>query len=256
MGEKTPLNHSYEAAIAPDLSYPKGDLLNRVVFKLAQQNLRKLYVRGWRVSPALWGAAEDKSNDLLFPHLQTVDITFPLITYDGRWFYTGDPNEVEPLQGGDPGEESEPNSDSDRDSNLSSDSGSWGEDKVYVYREAVLNGDEPSHWWRLKPDPDMFYPLVRAMVTAAMRMPKLEHLIMEASSENYFEIAFEYIRQGWLASTIPLRYQTEQQRGKWRWIVLLGLEAPHWEIPADIRQLMEQHVGGDGEVIQFSVPFY
>lgn len=200
--------------------------------------------------PGIMGAGEEDSRDLLFPYLKIVDITFSLITYDGRWYYTGNPNKVKSVADLNPGEEYGPDLDSDSDlnSNSSFDSESWGRDNIDQYREAVLNGDEPQHLWRQKPDPDTFYPLVRAMVAAAMRMPKLEHLRMGPGDVHGYEIDFEYIRPKLKANIIPSRKQTEEQLRKWRWIVSPGLETS-WEVPDDIRQLMEQHVGEDGEVI-------
>ncbi|KAL4779252.1 hypothetical protein BJX76DRAFT_361966 [Aspergillus varians] len=234
LGQHTPGDHNYETALARDPSYPAGDVLNHAVFKLAQRSLRELYLdEAWMISPALWGVISHSSRMM------------------ARWLCTGDPNEVRPLEGdAPPPPREEPEPDSDSNSSFNSEVG----DEIDDYHEEVLNGDEPRHPWRVKPDPDTFHPLACVLVAAVLRMPSLEHLKIgttQAGAE-YHEVKFEYLRPGRTADTVPFEDQTPEQREKWRWIVSLGLEAS-WELPEDIRELMERRMGEDGEVIFYQM---
>ncbi|RDW89988.1 uncharacterized protein DSM5745_01763 [Aspergillus mulundensis] len=248
LGQHAPRDHNHpsDTAVSRDPSYPDGDVLNKVVSKLAQQSLRELYLdEAWMISPALFMATDtENSDDLTFPYLKTVAISFPLITYDGRWLYTGDPDDIPraPLEGTPPRPpkpELEPEAEPDSDSNSEPGDGIDIDD----YNGSILNGDEPGHPWRIIPDSETFDPIVRSLAAAVLEMPSLEHLKVEttptAADLEYYEIAFEFLRPGLVADTVPIQDQTNAHCGKWRWIVSLGIEAS-WLLPEDIRELMER----------------
>ncbi|GMF87644.1 unnamed protein product [Aspergillus oryzae] len=91
-----------------------------------------------------------------------------MLTYDGRWYYTGNPSSVIcrfPL---------------------GTNETEWG--------QAMLNGQQPWHQWRTEPDPEMLNALMKSMAEAMNRMPRL--LRLEFCMAMYLtdnpEIVFTY----------------------------------------------------------------
>ncbi|KAL4909671.1 hypothetical protein BDW74DRAFT_143500 [Aspergillus multicolor] len=253
LGQHAPRDHNHDPAVSQDPSYPQGDILNKAVSKLAQQSLRELYLdEAWMISPALFTASDtENSDDLSFPYLKTASISFPLITYDGRWLYTGDPGDIPPQKENAPQTfRQEPEAEPDLDFNPE------GGDDIDRYHESLVDDDEPGHPWRIIPDSEAFDPIVHSLAAAVLKMPSLEHLKVEttptAADFAYYEIAFEFLRPGLVADTVPLQDRTAAHQGKWRWIVSLGIEAS-WLLPEDIRELMERRVGEDGEVLLYKM---
>ncbi|KAL4906727.1 hypothetical protein BDW74DRAFT_177037 [Aspergillus multicolor] len=255
-GQHTPLDHSYDTALGRDPDYPDGDVLNQAVYKLMQQSLQELYLEeAWMISPALWGAndqgvANKGEDSTLLPYLRIVSVRFPLMAYDGRWFYTGDPREIPPLEGDTPPPDWE-----ESDSDAASSFGGF-PDEIPYYRDGVLNGDQPEHPWMVRPDPSTFHPVARAITSAVLKMPQLQHLRVgttETGGEGY-EIDLEYVQPGIKADSIPSAHQTPEQRGRRRYVVSLGLDA-QWDVPDDIREPMERRISADrgGEVIFYKM---
>ncbi|KAL3458270.1 hypothetical protein BJX64DRAFT_266895 [Aspergillus heterothallicus] len=262
MQEETPINHNYSIAIKEDPAYPDGDNLCRAVCKLAQRRLRELYMLGpCLISPALWGLSTENIDieklDIAFPHLETVKIEFALVTYDGRWYFTGDPSEGlsddEGQHTGQTYSQGELSSDSDSDSDWFSSINSEYHDKINEYRQNCLNGAEPVNAWRRNPDPTTFGPLQRGMILAAKQMPKLRALEMRTKNPGEYdtEVSFQCLAPGVRVDDVGILPQPEEQLRKWRWAVCFYLDQ-RWEVSEDIRRLMMEHLGEEGEILYIS----
>ncbi|KAL2816483.1 hypothetical protein BJX63DRAFT_137249 [Aspergillus granulosus] len=253
MGEVTPYNHNYRIAVQEDPAYPDGDHLCRAVCRLAQRNLRELYMVGpCLISPALWGLSHNNMNpaklEITFPQLEVVKIEFALITYDGRWYYTGDPTEDQMVRE----TFSQLASDSDSGTDSCSSFNSEYHDEINEYRQECLNGNYPYSTWRHDPDPKTFGPLQRGMVLAARQMPKLRSLEMRTRDPGEYdtEVSFQCLAPGVPVDDVGSAAQPEEQLREWRWAVCC-LWDPRWEISEDIRQLMMDHLGGRGRILFF-----
>ncbi|QMW31650.1 hypothetical protein G4B84_007031 [Aspergillus flavus NRRL3357] len=140
--ESVLLNHSYETQ-TEDPAYPDGDSLNLSIRKLAETSpLATISLTGF--------------------------INEAMLTYDGRWYYTGNPSSVIcrfPL---------------------GTNETEWG--------QAMLNGQQPWHQWRTETDPEMLNALMKSMAEAMNRMPRL--LRLEFCMAMYLtdnpEIVFTY----------------------------------------------------------------
>ncbi|KAL2783133.1 hypothetical protein BJX66DRAFT_345207 [Aspergillus keveii] len=179
LNEHTPLDHGFEGVRDRDDASPGGDLMNRAVCRLARGNLRELHIEGaWPIPPALFGACEEREEGtgetLAFPNLKVMEVRFPIVTYDGRWLFTGNLKDVEIFDSTDvgPGLDPPTSYEDDMDVELPSDY----EDEFEYYDTDVENGDDPMHGWRATPDPEVFNPILEALVKATLAMPQLEHL--------------------------------------------------------------------------------
>ncbi|KAF7621486.1 hypothetical protein AFLA_011784 [Aspergillus flavus NRRL3357] len=127
--ESVLLNHSYETQ-TEDPAYPDGDSLNLSIRKLAETSpLATISLTGF--------------------------INEAMLTYDGRWYYTGNPSSVIcrfPL---------------------GTNETEWG--------QAMLNGQQPWHQWRTETDPEMLNALMKSMAEAMNRMPRLLRLEFSSS---------------------------------------------------------------------------
>ncbi|KAL3469567.1 hypothetical protein BJX99DRAFT_251913 [Aspergillus californicus] len=181
MDEWTPCNHNFMITDIQDPNYPDGDHLNRAVCKLVQTSLRELHLLGeYMISPVLWGLdGENPDRETnLFPHLQKLEVRFPIITYDGRWYYTGDPRcGMDDQDFEDEDDDDDGFGGGQTPSSTSSDTDSCS--------STYLNGVNPQAAWRTSPDPAMFDPLIKGLVSAAARMPELVSL--RASTTNLYE---------------------------------------------------------------------
>jgi hypothetical protein len=116
------------------------------VCRLATEGFRELHLDGaWPISAALFGACEEGGKPT-FPHLKIMNITFPIVTYDGRWLFRGDPEDVEEFDDEDvpPGLEQPVSYEEDMDIELPPDY----EDEFEFYGADDENGDNPQHQWR------------------------------------------------------------------------------------------------------------
>jgi hypothetical protein len=252
LNEHTPLDHGFEGVPDRDDAYSDGDLMNRTVCRLARGNLRELHLEGaWPISPALFGACEEREEGtgetLTFPNLKIMEVRFPIVTYDGRWLFTRDPEDVEIFDSTDvePGLDPPTSYEDDMDVELPSDY----EDEFEYYDTDVENGDDPMHGWRATPDPEVFNPILEALVKATLAMPQLEHLraqpVPQGVEGNEMELG--YVTPGLPAATIPCEQQDGAMMGKRRWVVSVPDEMD-WKIPDSVRGLMEER---SGEVIVY-----
>ncbi|OGM49435.1 hypothetical protein ABOM_003579 [Aspergillus bombycis] len=223
--ESIPLNHSYETQ-AEDPVYPDGDVLNLSLRRLAETApLESLVLTGWwPISPALFNGTAP------FPYLQDLHIDAAMLTYDGRWYYTGNPDSVDPHF----------QFDTDEDEGSDSDPSIISEDTEAAngQGEAVLNDDEPQHLWRTEPDPQMFDALMKSMAEAMNRMPRLLGLEfrMGVYPTGDHAISFEYSATG----HVPCGDRCRDTLSQW---------AAKWEIPDEILKLWRERLGWEGVIL-------
>ncbi|KAL4933949.1 uncharacterized protein BDV17DRAFT_298135 [Aspergillus undulatus] len=239
-----PRNHNFKNR-PDDPNYPDGDVLNAAIRKLAENtHLTNLNLTGdWLVSPALFNGQKQ------FPYLERVHIQGAPITYDGRWYYTGNSTAVnasyENTQ-----DDAADDSDSDSNSSFNSEYG----DSLPEGREALLNGDDPHHAWRTHPDPQVFDPLMKTMATAVLRMSSLQNLRFSMGSNSMFynSITFECLKPGehpeW--SEYP-RITAELDTA--RCYVTL-MPQTQWDVPGDVKTLWKEIVGEQGVVAVATFP--
>lgn len=234
-----PWNHNFKSQ-PDDPRYPDGDVLNAAIRKLAENtHLKNLNLTGfWLVSPALF-------NREGFPYLEKVQIQGALINYDGRWYYTGNPTDVEAAYA----HSRDDSGDDDEDSDLNSSFNSEFRDSLPEYREALLNGDEPYHMWRTQPDPRMFDPLMKTMATAVLRMPRLQKFFFSIGMghSNDYGIMFECLKPGVHPEWFQSPHKTVELDTT-RCYVTLMPEA-RWEVPGDVATLWKEFVGDKGVVV-------
>lgn len=246
--DSAPENHDFNIALAEDPSYPDGDVLSHAIRKLAQRSLRILHMDGpCIVSPALWESGQGDDGE--FPYLTEMAVDMTIVTYDGRWYYTGDPaavtaqeldSEEELMIGVEDESESERSDDSRYD------------EEIDEERAAFFNGNIPYHPWRRNPDPDMFDPLVRSLAEAALRMPRLQYLNASTKGsrgyKRYRDVDIDLCSPGCFPPVMKELQDTAHSVKDWRWIIGLGLEVS-WTPPIDVQQTMKKRVGEDGRVL-------
>jgi hypothetical protein len=255
LSECPPNNHDFDMGLERDPSYPGGDMLSLAIRELAQRSLRELTLDHVPISPALFGPSAPDAN-ASFPHLEHVRIKFPIITYDGRWYYTGNRDSVDPEEL-DPEEQmqidngpslEEPDSDIESDISLNMD------------RADFLNGKIPWYTWRTQPDPTMFNTLIRSVVAATLRMPKLKNLLLttkvrghsacdyEQELERQWTIKVNYATPGCYIGTLRYPNMSVQADSRCRWVVNLG-PGVQWDVPSDIQGMMKEKVGDGGDLV-------
>ncbi|KAE8152992.1 hypothetical protein BDV25DRAFT_127610 [Aspergillus avenaceus] len=239
-----PSNHNFQNR-PYDPKYPNGDILNAAIRQLAENtHLTNLSLTGdWLVSPELF------NGEKTFPYLEKVNIQGALITYDGRWYYTGNPTDIEASY-----ENIRDDVDDGSDSDSNSSFNSKGGDPLPEGREALLNGHEPYHMWRTRPDPQMFDPLMKIMATAIPRMPSLQNFrfSMGTNSMFYHGIIFEYLKPR--QHTEWFEYpRSLAEMDKIRCYVTCMPEA-RWDVPGDVFALWKEVVGDRGAVAVETFP--
>ncbi|KAL4905484.1 hypothetical protein BDW74DRAFT_177852 [Aspergillus multicolor] len=247
MNEYRPVNHHCQLATGLDPHYPAGDRLGCAISKLAQTSLKELCLSGL-ISPALFGYDPDHPayQQTPFPRLENIEIRSPIFTYDGRWYYTGDTTAAD--KAFTYWERSDQNEDEyDLDEWPNSDIDSEDEDE---------GGDDPISilCWRTAVDSNVFKPLIRALVSATKRMPRLRHLDFRITTwkGELYDIAMQFLGPDVKAGSLIdyLHPRREALHLKSKWVVTRGRDM-EWDIPDDLRALMLQQAGEGGEVIDF-----
>jgi hypothetical protein len=235
MCQETPSNQCFKAQ-PDDPKYPEGDVLNIAIRKLAETTpLKHLTLTGnWLVSPALFDGEKP------FPHLEEFIIHSELITYDGRWYYTGNPSDAESMFSFTWDDDPE----SGDEDTYSSDSSSSSNHGAFVRpsesRDLALNGHKPFRVFRTQPDTLMVDPLMRTMAAAILRMPKLRKLLFHLGTLDGWGIAFECLRPGQSPYGAPFpALQKKFELGVSRCYMTV-LPSIKWEAPKDVRSIEKQ----------------
>lgn len=214
--------------------------------KLAERApLTKLKLKGqWLLSPALF------EGDIEFPHLREVEIECALFTYDGRWYYNGDPSTVQAKY---PRTRVTHEFQEDSDSDLSLHSESEQGDRWDSFKDQFRDGENSKHIWRTKPDVQVFNPLIKALVAAILRMPNLQNMIFNIA--NGQEMAFVGMEMRGLSiefagAGTEAWHGMSQLRDNERLNRCYVKLRPQtrWDVPKDILSLCKEYVGDAGEV--------
>ncbi len=250
-GSSEPSNHSFSPG---DLRSPNKtvDVLSIALHNLASSPdsvLKELYLSGpFILSPHFFwpGHDEESTNEKPFPStLRRVTIEFSVITPEGTWYYTGDPASVpiytEELRGVD-----DPASDPDSDSNASTDS--LIPDSFNTCREALLNGDIPSHNWRTQLDAPHLDTLISAIARNVQNMPDLKRLSLNMGMqlEGFRGVAVEVLDADEESRNPPLKGEVDEV-GKKRFKIWIGSQTS-WDTDEKVKGEMRRAVGEDGIV--------
>ncbi|RDW68954.1 uncharacterized protein DSM5745_08714 [Aspergillus mulundensis] len=241
LDEHAPLSHSSWTKADPE--YPNGDDLGRAVCRLAQTCLEELHYSG-PVSPVIFGVDPNHPHheQKQFPRLKKLDIKFPIHTYDGRWYYNDDPSNVnrfffhlDELQ------KYEYGYDYDSDWSSASDTDE---------RHNSTRTLKFIQWWRRTVDPEMFEPLLRALVSATQRMPKLCALKFVARNWEtaLYDLGIEFAGGGVQANFLYHSLISGPLVAKPKWVVMRGLKMK-WDLPENIRRMMQEQAGGNAAIL-------
>ncbi|BCS29754.1 uncharacterized protein APUU_80057S [Aspergillus puulaauensis] len=246
MQDSAPENHDYNIALSEDPSYPNGDVLSHTIRKLAQRSLQVLIMGGSCViSPALWSTGQGVTE---FPYLTELDVDMTITTYDGRWYYTGDPAATAPTEL-DPMDEFEMAADVESESE--STNPEMYDREIDEVRAAFFNGNIP-YLWRQNPDPEMYNPLVRSLVEATLGMPQLKYLsVTTKGGPEYIhgrDVEIQLHSPEFAEMNLPDLEGATGERKKWTWSIELDREVS-WDLPADIQETMKKRVGEDGQIL-------
>lgn len=243
-----PVNHSFTCQDFSDID--GVDVLCEAIRRLAQtEHLTRLDLTNILISADLFHNRRSNGADVAWPTLRQLQIQDGIVSSNGKWYYTGDPDEVEAGET-DP-EDLADDVDSDTDSAASDESEDHSE------RDAIANGSRPAHQWRLNPDPETFDPLVKTMAdTILHRMPALEYAGLDIGSEleEAVGITVQCVNRGIGFFQAPDRVRdTAEDKAVRRFKTWVGITT-QWELPRDIRSLWEQWVGEGGQVIDGKWP--
>lgn len=242
-------NHSFNCA---DLEVDGIDPLNDALRKISQSlPLTELHLSDTLISPHLFRLSIDSGSDAsTWPTLRRFTIKAGLISPSGRWYYTGNLNDVE--QGsGSPATWSE---DEEVVEGFDSEAGST-DSEDDPDRDAVTNGQRPSHVWRTRPDPEVFNPLVEDMADAVLRMPQLQqgHLEISLSYGDPIDVVLQCADIDQPFAESFSRQADKGGKETRRWQVWVGT-ATKWEIPSKVEQKWRAWLGADGKYVQSRWP--
>ncbi|ERF72496.1 hypothetical protein EPUS_07705 [Endocarpon pusillum Z07020] len=256
---REPLNHSFNPG---DLRSPNQtvDGLSIALHTLSSSPgsvLKELYLSGpFILSPhPFWPPHDEEStNEKLSPStLQRVTIESSVITPEGTWYYTGDPASVpintDELRGADdPDSDSDSESDSDSDSNSNASTDSLVPDSFNARREALLNGDIPSHNWRTQLDAPHVDSLISAIARGVQNMPDLKGLSLKMGLQlqGFSALIVEVLDAGEELRDPPVSGEVDGM-GKRRFKVWVGSETS-WEMDENVKGEMRRSLGEDGVV--------
>ncbi|KAL4964014.1 uncharacterized protein BDV14DRAFT_201269 [Aspergillus stella-maris] len=256
MEDSTPQNHMFSIASGLDENYPAGDHLSRAVCKLAQTNLRELYMGPEvLISPVLFGVDPLRPElvEETFPHLTRMQVNYALVAYDGRWYYDGDGEEnPDDFDWEIPPRDSE--SDSEDDSATNSSYNSEYADNLNEERKEYLNGNRPYYSYRKIPNA-LFNDLIKSVVSAVNRMPNIRALEVKTNNPGYneYQIGVEYVSPWYRAlGTMGVgQYESEEMLAMKRYVLSYEY-AVEWDVPSDLLEMMRDQVEegeGKGQVI-------
>ncbi|KAI1459664.1 hypothetical protein F4805DRAFT_419812 [Annulohypoxylon moriforme] len=240
MPTTTVYNHSFECT---DLREDGIDALNDALRKLSQTApLTSLVLVGELISPDLFRNRRSTKIDLsTWPTLQNLTIKADIIAPSGSWYYTGDPDAVEP-DGGFNHEDEDEDGDEGEDNESSDSDDDWD-------RDAVANGVWPSHTWRTRPDPDLFNKLVKDMASAVLRMPQLRTGTLDIGFRRGepADITIKCAEATYAFNRRPdWKTDTDKEKSTRRWHAWVG-EATEWEVPESVRMLWKEWLGDSGK---------
>ncbi|KAI1387574.1 uncharacterized protein F4822DRAFT_287214 [Hypoxylon trugodes] len=231
-------NHSFDCGNLEDDGI---DPLNDALRKLSQSSplVHLELIGGILVSSDLFLDRRAHGHDSsVWPTLRSFRIQAEIIAPNGKWYYTGDPKAVE----------AEPISYySSSDDEDAMDSSTEPEDDES--RDAVANGREPTHEWRVQPDPNTFNPLAESMADAVLRMPRLASgtLEIEAYTGQYVDLILICAEAGEDFIRAPgSQFGSPEDKRVRRWHVWVGPDTK-WEAPVEVKTKWREWLGENGK---------
>lgn len=239
VGMSDPVNHSFSTNTLAIHDQETGiDPLCESIRNLSQDTLTELELISIIISPDLFrdgsktGAGQ--ADTTVWSHLQHLKITSGLLAPSGKWYYTGDPNDVEPSWGSPVDSTSESEDDG---SNVSDDSADHKE------QDLVVNGQRPHHAWRTRPDAK-FDSLMLDFADAASRrrMPNLQWACLDFGLDEpeFVGIQARRMQAGQKLVDSPGRIATQEDNvAVSRLKIWVGMHA-HWDVPVAFKRKWEE----------------
>ncbi|KAK8023787.1 hypothetical protein PG993_011853 [Apiospora rasikravindrae] len=221
-GSKEPSNHSFKN---PCLEVDDGtgvtiDLLCESVRKLAETSrLVKLKLWNELISPDLFrdrrqrpaiNDHEDQEEQKEWPSLQRLEILASMVAPSGRWYYTGNKDDIKP--------------------------------EIYDF-----GGDILVHDWRRSPSPKVFDPLAMDLAAAVKRMPRLktcEFCIEPEAFAGLIIITLDCFEAG---EPLEMAHASQVDTTVRRWTISES-EHTNWKAPKELIAICADWVGPGGKV--------
>ncbi|KAH8598589.1 hypothetical protein B0O99DRAFT_738800 [Bisporella sp. PMI_857] len=169
------------------------------------------------------------------------------MTPSGGWYYTGDPDSTEP--------NNERSYDSEDEEEVIDSADSDAEDYPAVWEWVKLNGEQPNHLWRNRPDPEVYNPFLLEAILSVSRMPSLRNLTLQIGSMGTSLVTdLEYRIAGSKSSKLRhISLESDMEVFEWpRWDLLLTQvtssydgEATDWDIPQELKQAITDITGSE-----------
>ncbi|KAK8102130.1 hypothetical protein PG984_015276 [Apiospora sp. TS-2023a] len=282
-----PANHSFENSCLEHEDEQSGvrvDPLCEAIRKLAQNGrLQRLLLDNELVSPDLFRDRRSQRTTLEYdsyyrrgkegaeaewPSLRSFVVYSDIVAPSGRWYYTGNKDQVVPEPADNvpqpqdvPDDDGETNADSgDSDMNGDTDSEAQSDADVDdVWEDAEANGTSPRHRWRTRPNPEEIDPLFLSLAAAVHRMPRLEigyFRIAVGDAHNYNPTAvrlrcYEAGERAWNAGKERLEtvISDETQEACRLWEIEFDEDIMAWEVPPELKRQCVEWVGPGGMVL-------
>ena len=247
-------NHSFQSK---SLLNPQtgADDLSIALRKVAQlPRIKALRLTGsFILSKEFFNIITSESEQSEWPSLEILNLQLSSMTPSGGWYYTGDPNSTDPND--------ERSYDSEDEEEVIDSANSDVEDYPAVWEWVKLNGERPNHFWRNRPDPEVYNPFLLEMILSVSRMPSLRNLTLQIGSMGTSQVTdFEYRIAGSKSSNLRhISLESDMEVFEWpRWDLLLTQvkssydgEATDWDIPQELKQAITNITGS--EVNRFNI---
>lgn len=215
-----PYNHSFECG---DLEDGTGvDPLCKTIRRIGHRTpLTELKLDTFLVAKDLFSDASDESTS--WSSLHRFTIRAAPVAPNGRWYYTGNPADVE--AGSDTPIVDDDGDDSESDASTEPDDD--------PDRDAIANGTRPSHAWRTVPDSDMLSPLLTSLAGAVQQMPNLQNGALSISHHEPMDVVVQCVSPGFAITEPPdgQTYAPVQVRTAKIWVS----DRTTWKLPDPVR---------------------
>ncbi|KAI1094226.1 hypothetical protein F5B19DRAFT_490654 [Rostrohypoxylon terebratum] len=225
-------NHNFRCG---DFEEDGFDALNDALRELSQTTpLTDLVLTNILISSDLFRSRRTADPDSsIWPTLRNFSIKAGINAPNGRWYYTGDPDAVEPGRG----------------SSYGDDDGEPSESEELEDYDPEANGVRPGHHWRTQPDPGPFNALVKDMADAVLRMPQLRTGTLDIGPHDGYpdETIFKCAEATYTFDDRPdQQSDSDEEKATRRWHVWVG-ENSEWEVPTDVKVLWTEWLGDSGK---------
>ncbi|KAK0707013.1 hypothetical protein B0T26DRAFT_728846 [Lasiosphaeria miniovina] len=176
------------------------------------------------LSDQIFGGAAD---DSVWPSLKTIEIGMALTAPDARWYFTGNPEDVEPIEDYGDSEGEIPNG--------SSVDAEYPNAMVWAFesRWQRENSKNPFHNFRTKPCGAILVPFLTSLARATARMPALRQLELELSFVlfvGFYRPSLPKLERDYSATTMGSFFDAHRNHSKW--VICFDDEAKkNWRFP-------------------------